>query len=322
MGKLGTIAEISVILTAPFAVVAALPQLGFEKAFPEFVKNPYVVLSAFVSFYALIVTLLVAVATFFGQLIVSAVMRFNGKMLDVTMLEKSKIETGGSIDIDGRLTGDLENGYITFVVETPFGTMEKIRLFYDEEKKVGRLNGNLIRKHFLIHWNIPANLVGSDEQYHVTVNLVDVYVLKLFRVFKWKHVGARWQTDIQINEPKKPNIEIQKLIRPHIDGLTVLNGNDLSKSGWICVKVYNDTERTHKDCFGKIKTDSGEFALYDYNNIVANHSNGKTNPFFTIDAHSPKILCANIQTKDMVITITIDVGKEEICKELTCFFDN
>lgn len=163
------------------------------------------------------------------------------------------------------------------------------------------MNTNYINKHFFIHWNIPTDLFETEEQYPVKIFLMDVYVLKLFKTIRWKHIAARWETEIQITEPKKAGIEIQKFMKPNLDQPSSFNSNNPSVSGWICVKVYNDTDKDHKSCFGTIKTDAGKFTLYDYHDILTATEatyNGKGNPFFTLEAHSPKILCAKITARE------------------------
>lgn len=316
LGKLGIIAEITVMLSSILGILYLLqPQLA--TMLPELAENPYVILAAFALTYVLIAAILVAVSTFVSQVGVSIVTRLIRKTLDAEILESSKLEVGGFLDIRGSFTGEMQNGYLSFVVLTPFGTVEKKKLFYNDETKLGLLVRDYDNEPFLIHWNIPSDLFGSEENYRVRIFIVDVHVLKLFKTFKWRHLAARWETNIRIVESKKPSIQIQKLIKPPSGALSKLDKSDGSK--YVCVKIYNDTNKTHRDCFGTIKTDGGEFALYDYNDVVNKQEeafNGKSNPFFTIESNAPKILCAKIGMKSTLAKVSIDVGKEEIIKEL------
>jgi hypothetical protein len=246
--------------------------------------------------------------------------RFKTKFDTEIVLDKSNIYLGGSLVFEAKFSAWLNHGFIVTRIQTQFGEYEEIFVSYDKTTKLGKLNKKYTDRILNWKWKIPSNF--SNGKYTISIILYDIE--DIFWYWKNKNIMKFTVQTIVIKEPPKKTVEIQKIMKPSIKTIKSLELNTKPMSGWICVKVYNDTDIEHGGCYGEITTDNKKFQLYDYEEFLKNGKNQDIDPYatFSLEPKSTKRLYADIKTDTDLIKISLDIGKEEIVKELPLKFDS
>jgi len=244
---------------------------------------------------------------------------FNAKIVT----EKSKPYLGGYLAFQAEISGWLYAGYVSARIKTEFEEDQIFRVEYDKKKKMG--NMHRLRKNHQLQWKWKIPNDFSDGEHEISIALHDTENI----FFIWKGDTLRREINYKVIITRHPkNIEIQKITRPTIKTINEIDLNSTQISGWICVKVYNDTDVNHSGCYGQAIINNTEFPLYDYEEFLKRGSTENIDAYtsFTLEQNSIKRLYANIELtrtqkeKDDQIKISIDIGKEEIVRELPLKF--
>ncbi|MCV0373679.1 MAG: hypothetical protein K5793_09030 [Nitrosarchaeum sp.] len=232
----------------------------------------------------------------------------------VKITDESELHIGGSIFLEATFKGTFSNGYIITHIRSPYGEVKKYEDRYEKDKKLGRIRGTF-KNDIPVNWVCEIPETFHHGTYHVTIELFDITTW-LFSIRTTQKLTTE-RFDVPITKQQEKPIDIQTVIKPHIKSLNAVDLSSKPLSGWICIKTYNDSKENKNNCFGIVKTDMGQFSLYDYESFLRD---GKTNldgyASFSFDAHSAKRLFAEIKSNTTIITVSIDLGKEQVSKEL------
>jgi hypothetical protein len=313
--RLGIAAEICIIIAAPLVVLALFPQLQpFAKMYPQIFENKYLATASFFAMYAAILALSALAVALGVQAAQVLYMRGRKTEINANVLGRSVPEVGGRLYIEGDITGRFVNGFASITFRTQYGDQDRVFLFYDKDKAIGRLHGDKVKEPFALKWKIPEDFADGDLRIHIEV--YDVQTSDIIKETKSLHPMGSWSATMAIAGQKSGGIEIQKMMQPSNHGLRKFDSSAVPMSGWVCVKLYNDSDTSYKLCIGRIRTDAGVFPLYDYERINGAASDGRKATTFSIEPNSTKLLCANIISRTPRGKVHIDIGKEEIVREL------
>lgn len=121
----------------------------------------------------------------------------------------------------------------------------------------------------------------------------------------------------KVSKRVRVRVAIVEIIKPELTGMQPLDTTLLPASGWIGVKVINDSDIEYKGCLGKVKTDAEEFDLFDWEEYLRNLDTKRcADRVFNLLAHETKRLYSEVKTNTAQVSVTLDIGKETIKKEL------
>jgi hypothetical protein len=123
-------------------------------------------------------------------------------------------------------------------------------------------------------------------------------------------------------QSKRIRITIIDLIKPEYERVHMrpLNVASFPTEGWIGTDVTNNSDNEIRGCFGKMKTDVGEFLLYDWETYERNPKTREgADPYkvFNFIRYETKRLYAHIKTNTTKVSVILDVGKKTINRELS-----
>ena len=314
MGKI-----LSGIVTGIFLISAILGTISLLPDVQEYVEKIFggqnfaIILLYFliiVGFAILIIPILVAnrVIDFIAQWITR-------RNVSITILEGSKRHLGGVLLFKIEYTALLNNGYFRIQLRSPFNEEDSLYPYYNKIIKKGILRGHFQKRSFQYKWDIPTNFTQGKFKINI----------ELWNMISWFGIRKQYRLKMQeefvdINESTpKQIISIHKVTNPKLKALDNIDLNSKPMSGWICIKIQNTNDFDIKDCFGKIVTDIGDYALYDYEAFIKNGEKSNIEDFvvFPIDNNSTKRLYAKIESNNTIVKSEIDFGKEEINQELS-----
>jgi len=291
--------------------------------YSDWIQNPFVkqlivilILIGFLALYILGSIIYYQIATLLMRLTYNKLI---SKSTSKIVIEESNLQVGGLVVFEMTLKSWLNNGFIKTVIRTAYEERTEFAIRYDEEKKTGRLTTNFpLQKNkqpfnLKWKWKIPSNFSTGD--YMVRISICEAQNIL---GFKFTHEVSKKIHHISIEQIPNQKIEIQKIMKPDISTMNCLDINSKPKSGWIRVKLYNDSNNEYNDCFGHIDTDIGQFPLYDYKEYLKNSKDQDKDAFssFSIKPKSPKLLYADIRTNESTVKITVDFGKNRITQIL------
>lgn len=227
--------------------------------------------------------------------------------------------------------GKLTDGFFDNEIDPPQGTVfsdgkprkwspapDTLEDMYPNTK--GKLNGYINQPPSEWSWGIPDDAPLGKYQIYMRVH---------------SHLGINNRPVMDEKEetitviPRSEKLEkseavpthgitIVEIMEPELIGVQPLDATSLPTSGWIGVKVVNDSEIGYKGCLAKVKTNAGEFPLYDRQEYLRNVGTGNPNLTFNLFGHETKRLYSNITANTAKVTVIIDIGKETIQKSCLC----
>jgi len=307
--RLELLVEISVI--AGFIILVITSVANLQQFLDENTSNGIVAITLFI-----LLLVVISALTIFGTISIIAAFdylfaKLATKNFSANIMPESIIKLGGTIFIQSEFSGVLKHGYLIAHISSPFNETKPITSHYDDTKKLGTINTGKFDIKW--KWNIPENYF--DGEYEIRVELWDV--INWAKIRKIPFIVKTQDLTIDVSRKTEEKIAIQKIILPPIKSISKFDSK--LQSGWICIKIYNSIEQKINCCFGFISTNEGQFPIYDYKSYLRDKKENDLDLYlsFSLEPNSTKLLYSEIKGDKNHIKIIIDVGKEEITKELS-----